>query len=465
MTQDKLNEECGVFGIYGAGESTPAYSTYLGLYALQHRGQQSCGIAVNDMGVIDYYRGMGLVSEVFNDKVLEQLSGQMAIGHVRYAAAASSKIENAEPLVIRYAKGRIAFAQNGTIVNREEIHKKLSRDGAIFQTTTDTEIIAHLVARERLSTHSIEDAVVSAAAQLKGAFSLLVMSPKKLVAARDPMGFRPMCIGELADSIIVASESCALDAVGAKFIRDVEPGEVIVIDENGLRTVKKGDASKKRACIFEYVYFARPDSVCDGTCVHEARVMAGRLLAQQHPVEADLVIGVPDSGIDSAIGYAKESGIPFGTGFVRNNYVGRTFIKPVQKDRMASVNIKLNVLNQAVEGKRIVMVDDSIVRGTTCANIVKMLMEAGAKEVHVRISSPTVKWPCYFGTDIPTREELTANHHNVEELCEIIGATTLGFLDSKTLPALVNEPIGGKKLICDACFTGDYPIIPDEENN
>lgn len=461
---DNLHEECGVFGIYGDDALAPASAAYYGLYALQHRGQESCGIAVNDMGVISHYRGMGLVNEVFDDKIIASLLGQMAIGHVRYSTAGDSVPENAQPLVMRYVKGRIAIAHNGNLANAEDIRKKLSYDGAIFQTTIDSEVIAHLVARERLHTRSIEEAVASAADQLRGAYSMLIMSPRKIVAARDPLGFRPMCLGTLGGSYVVASETCALDAIGADFLRDIEPGEIVIIDENGITTYREGSDEKKRSCIFEYIYFARPDSVCDGVSVHDSRLMAGRLLARQHPVEADLVIGVPDSGIDAAIGYAKESGIPFGTGFVRNNYVGRTFIKPTQKERVASVNIKLNVLQHAIKGKRVVMVDDSIVRGTTSANIVKMLRDAGATEVHVRISSPTVKWPCYFGTDIPTKEELTANHHTVSELSDIIGATTLGFLDPATLPELVSQLPGGPKKICDACFTGDYPIHPDEIN-
>lgn len=461
---EHLHEECGVFGIYGDDVMAPATAAYYGIYALQHRGQESCGIAVNDMGVISHHRGMGLVNEVFDDKILAGLPGQMALGHVRYSTAGSSVLENAQPLVMRYVKGRLAITHNGNLTNAEDIRNELSQDGAIFQTTIDSEVIAHLVARERLHCNSIEEAVGCAVDKLRGAFSLLVMSPRKIVAARDPLGFRPMCIGTLGSGYVIASETCALDAVGAVFLRDIAPGEIAVVDEAGIHTYRTGSEERRRSCIFEYIYFARPDSVCDGVSVHESRLMAGRLLAQQHPVEADLVIGVPDSGIDAAIGYAKESGIPFGTGFVRNNYVGRTFIKPSQKERVASVNIKLNVLGQAIKGKRIVMVDDSIVRGTTSANIVKMLREAGATEVHVRISSPTVKWPCYFGTDIPTREELTANHHTVPELADIIGADTLGFMDANTLPCLMGQDPSSSKKICDACFTGDYPIHPDEIN-
>lgn len=461
---DNLHEECGVFGIYGDDAMAPAAAAYYGLYALQHRGQESCGIAVNDMGVISHHRGMGLVNEVFDDKIIAGLTGQMALGHVRYSTAGSSTAENAQPLVMRYVKGRLAIAHNGNLTNAEDIRTDLSYDGAIFQTTTDSEVIAHLVARERLTAGSIEEAVTRAADKLRGAYSMLIMSPRKLVAARDPLGFRPMCIGCLGNSYVVASETCALDAIGAEFLRDITPGEIVVIDEDGVRSYRKGSNDRTRCCVFEYIYFARPDSVCDGISVHESRLAAGRLLAQQHPVDADLVIGVPDSGIDAAIGYAKESGIPLGTGFVRNNYVGRTFIKPSQKERVASVNIKLNVLKHAVDGKRIIMVDDSIVRGTTSANIVKMLRDAGATQVHVRISAPTVKWPCYFGTDIPTREELTANHHTVAELAEVIGADTLGFLDAAALSCLIGQSPDGDKKICDACFTGDYPIHPDEIN-
>ena len=459
---DTLHEECGVFGIYGDLETPPAQAVYYGLYALQHRGQESCGIAVSDQGVLNVHRAMGLVSEVFNEDVLASLPGQAAIGHVRYSTAGGSFVQNCQPLLMRYVKGRLAIAHNGNLTNAETVREELAGGGAIFQTTIDSEVIAHVIAQERIAAGSVEQAVVRMMGRIRGAYSLLVMSPQKLVAARDPFGFRPLVIGSLGSSYVIASETCALDAVNAEFIRDVEPGEVVVVDADGLRSIRTHCAEQpRRMCVFEYIYFARPDSTLDGVRVHAARLRAGALLAQEHPVEADIVIGVPDSGLDAAIGYAQESGIRYETGFVRNNYVGRTFIKPEQGEREASINIKLNVLRQSVAGKRIVMVDDSIVRGSTSANIIRALKNAGAKEVHVRISSPTLHWPCYFGTDIPTREELTSNRHTVDELCRAIGADSLGFLSYESLYALVGTE---EHTFCDACFTGEYPIPLDEIN-
>lgn len=452
---DKLHEECGVFGIYGDDIIRPAMATYLGLYALQHRGQESCGIAVSDMGVISIHKDMGLVGEVFNDEVLESLKGQIAIGHIRYSTAGESAVQNAQPLVIGHKNGRIAIAHNGNLTNAEEIRDELSQHGAMFHTTTDSELIAHLIARERINVPNIEDAVQLATKKLKGAFSIVIMSPTKLVLVRDPNGFRPLVLGKKGSAYVVASETCALDAVGAEFIRDIEPGEIAVINAEGVKSLKQNCSSKRNICIFEYIYFARSDSIVDGIPVHKSRLKAGELLAKQSPVDADLVIGVPDSGIDAAIGYANESGIPYGVGFTRNNYVGRTFIKPTQSERMTSIGIKLNVLMQAVAGKRIIMIDDSIVRGSTSANIVKALKNAGATEVHVRISSPTLHFPCYFGTDIPTKEELTSNHNSVDQLCKLIGADSLSFLDRNSLCELINAK---EKTYCDACFTGDYPV-------
>jgi len=451
----KLHEECGVFGICGRGIKTPAQAVYLGLFALQHRGQESCGIAVSDRGVIKSHKGMGLVGEVFNEKNLSALKGQNAIGHVRYSTAGGSTIENCQPLVFRYAKGRFAVAHNGNLTNAAEIKTELSQHGAMFQTTADSEIIAQLAARERLTSGSIEQAVVRTMNRIRGAYSVLVLSPQKLVAARDPLGFRPLVIGETDNAFMVASESCALDAVGARFVRDVEPGEVVVFDQNGMRSIKDNCRGKRNICIFEYIYFARPDSVIDSVSVHESRLKAGALLARQKPVDADIVIGVPDSGLDAAIGYARESGIAYGVGFVRNNYVGRTFIKPSQSQRRESVDIKLTPLTQSIQGKKVVVVDDSIVRGSTSAKIIKGLKEAGALEVHLRICSPTIHWPCYFGTDIPTKKELTANHNSVDELCALIGADSLDFLAKSSLGELVNTT---EKTFCDACFTGEYPF-------
>ena len=455
MENKGLHEECGVFGIYSMGDIEKiAHNVYYGLYALQHRGQQSCGIAVSDRGVVESYKEMGLVGEVFNDDTLNTLKGQMAIGHVRYSKASESNNENSQPLVLRYSKGRIAISHNGSLTNAEEIRNELSHDGAMFQTQTDAELIAHIIAHQRLLVHSVEEAVINAMKKIEGAYSILVMSPQKLVAARDPLGFRPLMIGKKGESYVFASESTALDAISAEYIRDIEPGEVVVVDKDGLKSYKNNCTGKRGICIFEYIYFARPDSTIDGVGVHDARLKAGEILARRHPADADMVIGVPDSGLDAAIGYAKESGLPYGTGFVRNNYIGRTFIKPKQSERRKSIDIKLHVIEENVSGKKIVMVDDSIVRGSTCANIIRELKEAGAAEVHVRIASPTIHWPCYYGTDIPTREELTANHNTVDELCEIIGADSLGFLANEDLFELMQTE---EKTFCDACFTGNYP--------
>lgn len=452
---DTLHEECGVFGIYGDDLIKPAMATYLGLYALQHRGQESCGIAVSDMGVITSYKEMGLVGEVFNDDILNSLNGQIAIGHIRYSTAGESAVQNAQPLVIGHKKGRIAIAHNGNLTNTDEIREELSQNGAMFHTTIDSEVIAHVIAQERINAPSIEVAVQRAMKRIEGAYSLVVISPTKLVVARDPNGFRPLVLGKKGNAYVVASETCALDAVGAEFVRDIEPGEVVAINSNGVTSFKENCSGKRSICIFEYIYFARPDSVIDGVSVHTSRLKAGQILANQSPVDADLVIGVPDSGLDAAIGYANESGIPYGIGFTRNNYVGRTFIKPTQSERMTSIGIKLNVLRRAVEGKRIIMVDDSIVRGSTSANIIRALKNAGATEVHVRISSPTLHYPCYFGTDIPTRDELTSNHNSVEQLCKLIGADSLNFLSKDSLGEIIDTK---EKTYCDACFTGDYPI-------
>ena len=449
-----LHEECGVFGIYGDGALAPAYAAYNGLLALQHRGQESCGIAVNDRGVISYHKDMGLVPEVFSGGVLDDMQGQMAVGHVRYSTAGGSVRENSQPLVMRYIKGVLAIAHNGNLTNALEIRRELEHRGAIFQTTIDSEVIAYIIARERIKCHSIEEAVRRTMYQINGAYSLIVMSPRKLIAARDPHGFRPLCMGKAGDSVVFASETSALDAAGADFVRDVEPGEIIVVDDTGVHSIKDHCGGKKALCVFEYIYFARTDSVIDGIGVYEARKQAGRILARTYPVEADLVIGVPESGIDAAIGYSEESGIPYEKGIVKNNYIGRTFIKPSQKERMKSVRIKLNPLGTSVEGKRVVMLDDSIVRGTTCDRIVKMLKDAGAKEVHLRISSPPFMWPCYYGTDIPSKEELIACNHTVEEIGKLSGADSIGFLPAESLPEMLfNKECG----YCDACFTGSYP--------
>lgn len=449
---EKLKEECGVLGIFGHERAVP--TVVEGLYALQHRGQESCGFAVSDAGVITGKKGPGVIQEVFLPKDVENIPGNMAIGHVKYSGAKERDAKNAQPLIVKHQKGRLAVAVNGTLTNSEKLKLELSKNGAMFSTDTDAEIIAQIAVRKRLKEKSIEDAVLKTVEKIKGCYSFVMLSPTKMIAARDPHGFRPLCIGKLDDAFVVASETSALDTIKAKFVRDVEPGEIIVIDSTGLRSIKFDQDVQKSICIFEYIYFARPDSDVDGVNVHDARVRAGMLLAKQRPTDADMVIGVPDSGLDAAIGFAKESKIPYGIGFHRNSYVGRTFIKPVQKDRMTAIGVKLNVIKSAVCGKRIVMVDDSIVRGSTSKNIVFALRNAGAKEVHVRISSPTIHYPCYFGTDIPTREELTSNRNSVEELCKIIGADSLEFLDTKCLGKLTDSD---EKTYCDACFTGDYP--------
>lgn len=455
--KEELHEECGVFGAYNTKGEDIASWIYYGLFSLQHRGQESCGIAVSENRDIRYYKDMGLVNEVFTPENLDKLHGDIAIGHVRYSTAGSSVRANAQPLVTKYVKGQLAIAHNGNLVNAVDLREGLEKNGAIFQTTIDSEVIAYLVAKERVHCPSVEEAVSRAMPHIKGAYSLLVMSPRKLIAARDPYGFKPLCIGKRDDTWVVASETCALDTVGAEFIRDVEPGEIIVINEEGLASDRRycNLAEKSGRCIFEYIYFARPDSVIDGVSVFNSRIMAGKILAQTHPVEADLVVGVPESGNDAAMGYALESGIPYGRAFVKNNYVGRTFIKPKQSMREQSVKIKLNVLKDAVKGKRIIMIDDSIVRGTTSGNIVQMLKNAGATEVHVRISSPPFKYPCYFGTDIPNRNQLIANHHTVEEIGEMMGADSLGYLDLDRM----GEMVEGLKY-CQACFNGDYPLAP-----
>ena len=452
---EQLHEECGVFGIYGDDSLAPAFACYNGLLALQHRGQESCGIAVNDRGVISGHKNMGLVSEAFSTEILNSLKGQMAISHVRYSTAGGSVRENSQPLVMRYVKGTLAIAHNGNLTNAYEIRRELERRGAIFQTTIDSEAIAYLIARERITAGSVEAAVEKTMTQIEGAYSLLVMSPQKLIAARDPHGFRPLCMGKLGESIVFASETCALAACGAEFVRNVEPGEIVIVSQDSVRSVKPDFGEKKKAlCIFEYIYFARSDSLIDGVSVYEARKQAGRILAREFPVEADMVIGVPESGIDAAIGYAEESGIPYEKAIVKNSYIGRTFIKPSQKERMKSVRIKLNPIADMVKGKRVVMIDDSIVRGTTIDRIVTMLREAGAKEVHMRISSPPFMWPCYYGTDIPSRGELIACNHTIEEITALSGADSLGYLPVECLREMIGyAPVG----FCQGCFTGEYP--------
>ena len=459
---DKLREECGVFGMYDFDGNDVVRTIYYGLFALQHRGQESCGIAVSDTegpkGKAAVHKGMGLCNEVFTPEVLEGLRGNIGVGHVRYSTAGSSTRENAQPLVLNYVKGILGLAHNGNLVNAPELRHELEYTGAIFQTTIDSEVIAYHIARARIHTHNVESAVAAAMKKLKGAYSLVIMSPRKLIGARDPMGFKPLCIGKRDNAYILASETCALETIGAEFVRDVDPGEIVTITKDGISSDKGmclSDPSGEARCIFENIYFARPDSVFDGVSVYKARIQAGRFLAADSPVEADLVVGVPESGNAAALGYAMESGIPYGTAFVKNSYVGRTFIKPKQSSRESAVRIKLNVLKEAVSGKRVIMIDDSIVRGTTSALIVKMLRDAGAREVHVRISAPPFLHPCYFGTDIPSEDQLIAHGRTVDEVRQIIGADTLSFLRQERLSQMASE-----RPVCTACFTGDYPMEP-----
>lgn len=461
---DGLHEECGVFGVYDLDGGDVASTIYYGLFALQHRGQESCGIAVSDTkgpkGKVLSSKGMGLVNEVFDSEKLEKLKGNIGVGHVRYSTAGASNGQNVQPLVLNYVKGILMLAHNGNLVNAPELRKELEYTGAIFQTTIDSEVIAYHIARERLKTGTVEEAVKNAMKKLKGAYSLVISSPRKLIGARDPFGFRPLVIGKRDNSYLLASETCALDAVGATFVRDVKPGEIVMLDKNGITSDESLCTVKPARCIFEYIYFARPDSDIDGMSVYESRINAGKILAKTHPVEADLVVGVPESGNAAALGYSMQSGIPYGNAFIKNNYVGRTFIKPKQEQRESSVKVKLNVLKEAVAGKRVVMIDDSIVRGTTSARIVSLLKNAGAAEVHVRISSPPFKHPCYFGTDIPSEDQLIASGHTVDEICKLIGADSLGYLEVDRLSEMIN----GQKDYCDACFTGNYPIEPPTQD-
>lgn len=463
---EKLREECGVFGIYDFDGNDVASTIYYGLFALQHRGQESCGIAVSDTngpkGVVKSHKGMGLVNEVFAPEQLSALKGDIGVGHTRYSTAGSSTRENAQPLVLNYVKGTLGLAHNGNLVNAPELRRELEYTGAIFQTTIDSEVIAYHIARERIHTGSVEEAVSRAMDKIKGAYSLIVMSPRKLIGARDPYGFRPLCIGKRDNAYILASETCALDTIGATFVRDVEPGEIVTITpQKGIESDKSHCLPKDQEarCIFEYIYFARPDSHFDGISVYQARIQSGRFLAMDSPVEADLVVGVPESGNAAALGYSLQSGIPYGTAFVKNGYVGRTFIKPGQSSRESSVRVKLNVLKEAVNGKRVIMIDDSIVRGTTSDRIVKMLRDAGAKEVHMRVSSPPFLHPCYFGTDVPAEEQLIAHNRTIEEIRQVIGADSLAYLKTERL----GEMIGGMGH-CTACFTGEYPIAPPTED-
>ena len=461
-----LKEACGVFGIYDFDGQDVVSTIYYGLFALQHRGQESCGIAVSETGgpkgKVTSYKGMGLVNEVFTQDDLETMRGDIGVGHVRYSTAGASTRENAQPLVLNYVKGTLALAHNGNLVNAAELRHDLEYTGAIFQTTIDSEVIAYHIARERLNTKTVEEAVNRACQKIRGAYSLVVMSPRKLIGARDPYGFKPLCIGKRENSYIITSETCALDTIGAEFVRDVLPGETVTVtpDRGIVSDMSRAIPKESEArCIFEYIYFARPDSHIDGVSVYASRIQAGRFLAMDSPVAADLVVGVPESGNAAALGYSLQSGIPYGTAFVKNGYVGRTFIKPGQSSRESSVRVKLNVLKEAVNGKRVIMIDDSIVRGTTSDRIVRMLREAGAREVHVRISSPPFLWPCYFGTDVPEKDQLIANNRTVDEIKSLIGADSLGYLDIDRLKSMV-DGLG----ICTGCFDGKYPTEPPAQD-
>ena len=450
-----IHEECGVFGVMSTKRENVASIAYYGLYALQHRGQESCGIVVNDDGVFSSYKDLGLVSEVFSKDALAHLSaGNMAVGHVRYGTTGGTTRNNCQPIEVNHQKGKMALAHNGNLSNALELRDKLELSGAIFHTTSDTETIAYVVTRERLVTPSIEEAVSKAMNSLEGAYSLILMSSTKMIAARDPYGFRPLCYGQMPDgAYVIASESCALSAVGAEFIRDVLPGEILVFSESGVESRKEHcDKQKRKTCIFEYIYFARPDSVIDGVSVSKSRVRAGEILAENFPADADIVIGVPDSGLEAALGFSRASGIPYGIGLIKNKYIGRTFISPGQNERMDQVRIKLSPVTNVIEGKRVVLIDDSIVRGTTSKRIVKLLRDAGAKEIHMRISAPPFLHPCYYGTDIDSEENLIACHHSMEEIGEMIGVDSLGYLPLEKLNQLVDS-----EEYCAACFNGEYP--------
>ena len=451
----KLHEECGVFGVIAPEPCDVASISYYGLYALQHRGQESCGIVVNDDGVFVSHKDLGLVSEVFSQDILSRLpKGTMAVAHARYGTTGGTNRNNCQPIEVNHQKGRMALAHNGNLSNAAELRNELELSGAIFHTTSDTETIAYIITKERLKAPSIEDAVSQAMNTLDGAYSLVLMSPQKLICARDPYGFRPLCYGKTADGMyVVASESCAIKAVGGEVIRDVEPGEIMVFSKNGVVSHREHCGKKnKKLCVFEYIYFARPDSVIDGVSVHASRVRAGKILAKAHPAEADVVIGAPDSGLDAALGFSEESGIPYGIGLIKNKYIGRTFISPGQGARLDGVKIKLAAVEESIKGKRVVLVDDSIVRGNTMGRVVKLLRDAGAKEVHVRISSPPFLHPCYYGTDIDSEEHLIACKYSIEEIADIIGADSLGYLPVDSLSSLT-----GNCGFCSACFNGEYP--------
>ena len=456
-----IHEECGVFGVYSEKTDDVASLVYYGLFALQHRGQEGCGIVVNDDGVFTAHKGLGLLSEVFTPNEMKKFPhGEIALGHVRYGTTGGNNLSNCQPIQVNHLKGKLAVAHNGNLSNALPLRRGLELSGAIFHSTSDTETIAYVITRERITAPSIQEAVSRAMDRLDGAYSLVLMSSTKLIAVRDPYGFRPLCYGRMEDgTYIVASETCALNAVGAKFERDILPGEILTIDRTGIHSDRRHcNSASRKLCIFEYIYFARPDSVIEGISVHDARMKAGAILAKAHPVDADIVIGVPDSGLDAALGYSHASGIPYGIGLIKNKYIGRTFISPGQNHRVDQVKIKLNPVESEVRGKRVVLIDDSIVRGTTSARIISLLRNAGAKEIHMRISAPPFRFPCYYGTDIDSQDHLIACHHSVEEIAKIIGVDSLGYLPTENLRDLC-----GGDGYCSACFSGCYPTaIPTD---
>ena len=457
--EPKWKEECGVYGVFSRTEDVSGL-TYLGLYALQHRGQESAGIAITDGAWMDVTRGMGLVNEVFRHQVPHMENQCIAIGHVRYSTTGSSLLCNTQPLMVNYSGGKIALAHNGNLTNAAEIRHELEEQGTIFQTSIDSEVFVNLIARSRAET--VEEKIIESLKKIRGAYCLAIMTEDKLIGARDPQGFRPLCLGRTEEgSYILSSESCGLDVAGAEFVRDIAPGEMVVIDDSGVKSYPFAMEEKKASCIFEYIYFARPDSVIDGQSVHDARFMMGRVLAREAKFKGDIVISVPDSGTTAATGYAYESGIPFVEGLIKNRYIGRTFIQPTQKKRDTSVKLKLNAIRSVVEGKSVIMVDDSIVRGTTSGKIVNMLKQAGAKEVHMCISSPPIGYPCYYGIDTSVRKELIAATKSVEEIREFIGADSLHFISLEGLKSCVSEVNADD--MCYACFNSAYPIADGEK--
>jgi amidophosphoribosyltransferase len=449
QSDDHFHDQCGVFGVFGAEQA--ANLTYLGLHALQHRGQESAGIVSTDGRQLFAHRAVGLVQDAFGHDVLDKLPGDRAIGHVRYSTAGDSGIKNAQPIAIDYAEGSLAVAHNGNLTNFDELRARLEEEGSIFQTTSDTEVLVHLIARSRQRT--LVDRLTDALSQVEGAYSMLFMTPNELIGVRDPYGFRPLCMGRLDGAHVLASEPPAFHLIGAEYLRDVRPGEMVVIDSSGLRSYSPMAPRPTRMCIFEYVYFARPDSTLNGISVYEVRKRLGRILAHEQPAPADVVIPVPDSGVASAMGYADELDLPFELGLIRSHYVGRTFIEPAQSIRHFGVRLKLSPVRTVLEGKRVVVVDDSIVRGTTSRKIVKMLRDAGAREVHLRIASPPTRWPCFYGIDTPSRGELIASSHSVEEISRYITADSIGYISMEGL----HNAVGGEGY-CDACFSGDYPV-------